>query len=411
MRPCYDGSSPSYRCGTRKQHYGEPICQSLSIAHVDPAVSAAFLAVVQPAEVEALLALSAEFEREQAQVARQWQLRRERARYDAERARRQYDQCEPENRLVARELETRWNEKLRAVAEVEDEYRREQSRGLSPLTEEEKTLLRSLVGDVATLWAATETTAAERKRLVRCLIREVVVDRGAGANGRGGTTTVRIGWKSGAWTELRVRRPSSSDHARTPAPVLGRIRALAERLPDDRIAEVLNAEGATTRQGLPWTYLRVQRIRTRHRIATACPITPRGTQPRGDGLVSLRAAAAALGVSPSTLRHWQRWGFLHADQKGADTPVWVRLTPDDITRLDGTAAAQGGGRWRLREAQEALGLSKAQVWEKARRGELIAYRARVADHWEWRLSPAEDADRAIAQPVDDRRTVASNEPT
>jgi len=178
------------------------------------------------------------------------------------------------------------------------------------------------------------------------------------------------------------------------------------------LKKALNAAGATTRQGLPWTYLRVQRIRTRHRIATTCPITPQGTQPRGDGLVSLRSAAASLGVSPSALRHWQRWGFLPADQKGADTPVSVRLTPDDIARLDGTAAAQKGGRWRLREAQETLGVSKTQVWEKARRGEVIAYRARVADHWEWRLSPAEDDDRSASHSVDaGRQLVAFDEPT
>src|SRR5581483_7930423 len=89
MKTHYSGCSPSYRCATRRQHYGEPLCQSVTIDHVDRAVSEAFLAVVQPAEVEALLALSAELDREQALVERQWQLRLERARYEAERARRQ----------------------------------------------------------------------------------------------------------------------------------------------------------------------------------------------------------------------------------------------------------------------------------------------------------------------------------
>lgn len=207
MKPHYRASSPSYLCSTRKQHYGEPICQSLTIAHVDLVVSAAFLAVVEAAEVEALLALSEEFDREQAQIERQWQLRLERARYEAERAARQYHQCEPENRLVARELETRWNERLRVVGELEEEYRQEQRRGLAPLTEEEKAALRLLVSDVPTLWHASETRVEERKRLLRCLIREVILNRGEGAKGRGGATTIRIGWKSGAWTELAVRRP------------------------------------------------------------------------------------------------------------------------------------------------------------------------------------------------------------
>ena len=89
MKPQYSACSPSYRCASRHQHYGEPVCQSLTIEHVDQALSATFLAVVQPAEIDALLALSAELDREQAQLDRQWQLRVERARYEAERAGRQ----------------------------------------------------------------------------------------------------------------------------------------------------------------------------------------------------------------------------------------------------------------------------------------------------------------------------------
>jgi DNA invertase Pin-like site-specific DNA recombinase len=336
MKPHDVASSPSYLCSTRKQHYGEPICQSLTIDHVDQAVTEAFLAVVQPAEVEALLALSEEFDREQAQIERQWQLRLERARYEAERAARQYDQCEPENRLVARERETRWNERLRVVGELEEEYRQEQRRGLAPLTEEEKAVLHSLVSDVPTLWHAAETRVEERKRLLRCLIQEVILDRGEGANGRGGITTIRIGWKSGAWTELRVRRPARSDQARTAPATLDRMATLAGQMTDERIAEILNAEGHTTRMGLPWTAARIEHIRSRHRIATACPRMPRNDHPRGDGLVSIRAAAAILGVVPSALDHWRKWGFLPMEQAGEGSPFWVRLTDEERARLDGT---------------------------------------------------------------------------
>jgi DNA invertase Pin-like site-specific DNA recombinase len=398
MQTHYSPTSPSYVCRTRKKRYGEPVCQSLAIAHVDRAVSEAFLGVVEPAAVEALLALSDEVDRERAQVERQWALRLERARYDAERARRQYDACEPENRLVARELETRWNARLRTVAAQEAEYRRAQRRGLAPLTEAEKTQLRALVGDVPALWHAAATTAEDRKRLLRCLVREAVLTRGAGAKGAGGTTTVRIGWVSGAWTELRVRRPTTADHARTPAAVLERLRAEASRLPDERLAAALNAEGLTTRQGLPWTAARVQRLRAYHRIPTGCPAMPSSEVPRGDGLLPARAAAHRLGVAPSALGHWRTWGFLHAEQRGPGAPLWVRLTPWDLARLDGTLAAQGYGRWRVPEARRLLGLTDQQLWQRARRGEVVAYRARVADHWEWRLSPADGTLPSTATP-------------
>jgi DNA invertase Pin-like site-specific DNA recombinase len=398
MQVHYSAASPGYFCITRRKRYGEPICQSLTLEHVDRAVGEAFLAVIRPVEIEALLALGEEFDRERAQVERQWQLRLERARYEAERARRQYDRCEPEHRLVARELETRWNDKLRMLAELEDEYRRERSRGLSPLTEEEKALLRSLVGDVPALWGAAETTAEDRKRLVRCLIREVGLTRDEGAKGAGGITAIRIGWKSGAWTELRVRRPATSDHLRTPTPILERLRALAPQMPDERIAEALQAEGFTTRRGLPWTAARVQHIRNNHQIPTGCPTLPPAGHARGDGLAPVRMAAAILGVAPTAIGHWRKWGFLHGEQRGAGSPVWVRLTDEDIARLDGTLAAQGYGRWRLRDGQRILGLTKEQLWEKARQQELIAYRARVADHWEWRISLAQDNPRP-ATPV------------
>ena len=387
MRPHYSPSSPGYVCRNRKQRYGEPSCQSLTIAHVDQAVSDAFLAVIRPAEVEASLALAEDLARDQAQVERQWQLRLERARYEADRAHRQYDVVEPENRLVARELERRWNDHLRVVAELEGEYRRERERGLSPLTEEDKAALRRLVGDVPALWHAAATTMEERKRLLRCLIHEVILQRDEVTKGAAGTTTIRIGWRSGAWTEIAARRPGSSEHLATPAPVLERIRTLAQHASDEHIAALLNADGLATRMGLPWTAQRVYHIRSYQGIPTACPLLAHGPAARGDGLVPLRTAAARLGVVPTALAHWWKWGFIQAEQHGDRSPLWVRLTDEDVARLDGTLAARGAGRWRMREAQRVLGLRKEQIWERARQGEVIAYRAYVGAHWEWRISP------------------------
>ena len=172
--------------------------------------------------------------------------------------------------------------------------------------------------------------------------------------------------------------------------MLERIRTAATCLPDERIAAALNADGVTTRLGLPWTAVRVQRLRTFHRIPTACPAMPRAGQPRGDGLLPVATAALRLGVAPTALGHWRKWGLVHAEQRSPGAPLWIRLTPEDVARLDGTLAAQGHGRWRLPEARRALGVTPAQLWDKARRGEVVAYRARVADHWEWRVSPAED---------------------
>jgi DNA invertase Pin-like site-specific DNA recombinase len=399
MQLHYGTSSAAYLCRTRHQRYGEPICQSLTIDHVDRAVTAAFLQVVGPAHVEAALAVAEELERDRAVVERQWDLRLERARYEAERAFRQYDLCEPENRLVARELEGRWNQQLRLLAELEAAYQRERDRGLSPLTDDEQAALARLVGDVPALWAAPETGMEDRKRLLRCLLGEVVLLRDDRPRATGGTTTIRIGWRSGAWSELRVRRPSSGETGCTPAAALERIRALAQQHSDDRVATMLNAEGLRTRKSLSWTFGRVADVRRRHGIPTTCPIVPTGAGPRGDGLVPVATVAAQLGVARSVVGQWCRCGFLAAEQKAALDPRWIRLTAEDLARLDGTLAAQGYGRWRIREAQRTLGLSDEDLSQRVREGQLLAYRARVGEHWEWRVSPTDQQRESPSQPA------------
>jgi DNA invertase Pin-like site-specific DNA recombinase len=399
MQVQYGKPSAAYLCSTRHRRYGEPLCQSLTIDHVDRAVTEAFLQIIEPAQIEAALTLAQELERDRAAVERQWELRLERARYEAERAFRQYDLCEPENRLVARELEGRWNEQLRAVAELEGEYRREQNHGLSPLTDEEKETLRHLVGDVRALWEVTEPRREERKRLVRCLIREVVLLKDEQPRGQGGSTTIRIRWCSGAWSELRARRPSGADLASTPQPLLERIRELAQCHSDDQVATILNAEGLQTKMGLSWTYLRVGQIRLRHGISTACPIVPKGAGPRGDGLVPVGTVMEQVGISRSVVSSWCQCGFLDAEQKAALDPRWIRLTEEDRARLDGTRAAQGYGRWRLREAQRVLGLSEEELYQRVRDGELIAYRAHIGDHWEWRVDPTDHTRQTPLQPI------------
>lgn len=102
---------------------------------------------------------------------------------------------------------------------------------------------------------------------------------------------------------IAPRRPVSRFlEARTTPVVLERIRTLAQQAADDRIAAILNVEGLTTRQGFPWTYQRVQQVRRQHHIVSSCPIMPRGAEPRGDGLVPVRTAAAILRVSPTLLQ-------------------------------------------------------------------------------------------------------------
>ena len=213
-------------------------------------MSELFLQAVQPAQLEAAIQAMDQMDQERQSLERLWQQQRERARYGAERAQRQYDRVEPENRLVARELETRWNAALAEVQRLEQAYRQACQQQLAPLTDADRTLIRQLLTDLPRLWHAETTTAAERKRLLRCLVRDVTID----GLSEPGQIVVHVRWQTGAVTTRQVRRPRASDHAETDGVILERMRILAADHDDGQIAEVLNAEHFQTRQGKEWSY-------------------------------------------------------------------------------------------------------------------------------------------------------------
>ena len=185
-----------------------------------------------------------------------------------------------------------------------------------------------------------------------------------------------------------MRRPSSGDRLRTAAPVLERIRTLAEQESDEQIAERLNAEGMTTSTGLPWTTLRVQQRRAYHQIPSGRSFRARSALAHQQGLLSAAEAAAKLGVTRTSLRAWGEWGFLQIEQAADGEPLWVRLSDEDLARLDGTRARQGYGRWTVREARRVLEVSTEELGRRPGTGRLVAYRANEHGHSEWRLSPA-----------------------
>ena len=171
---------------------------------------------------------------------RHWQARLERARYEATLARRRYEQVDPTNRLVAAELERRWEEQLAAVQAAEQAWAAVQAQTPVPLTAAEQAHIRRLAADLPALWHAPTTTNADRKRLLRCLIQSVTLD----SFSQVGFTRIQVLWHTGATSEVSVPRPRPG--CRTPPPVLARLRELAATEPDYRIADILNAEGRQT---------------------------------------------------------------------------------------------------------------------------------------------------------------------
>jgi DNA invertase Pin-like site-specific DNA recombinase len=367
---------PAYICEAEHQQYGTPRCQRFGAAHIDQAVSDLFLQALQPLHLEAAMAAVEQAEARQHQLAEQWQLRLERARYEAELAQRRYRRVDPDHRLVAVELERDWEDKLQHFQHLQQEWNQLQSQNTAPLSESERQRLRQLAQDVPALWHAPSTTPQDRKRLLRCLIRDITLD----SFSQPGFSRIALRWHTGNITTLSVPRPKPGRHT-SPA-LIERIRSLARTQPDDQIALTLNQEGRLTFTGLPWTRQRVAGVRRKQHIPTACPLVSATPGPRGDGLISTAQAARELGVTPSMIADWFRRGRLIGHQPRPGSPLWVRLTPQDRQRFDGSASLTPD-LVPLAQAQAVLHFSPEQLRREIRAGRLLTYRLLVKNRWRW----------------------------
>jgi DNA invertase Pin-like site-specific DNA recombinase/biotin operon repressor len=356
-----DGRRARYACVRGFHLHGtEKTCQTLGGGRLDKAIASAFLEAVTPAGVAASTGAITELTQQHDTRLAGQRLALERAEFEAERARRQFDACEPENRLVARSLETKLEQ---ALAGVEREQRAlaalEHARP-APLNDQERRALTGLARDLPKLWVAKSTSDRDRKELLRTLLSEVVITVRRPEN----IADVEILWEGGARSELSVplvRRGGES--TRTDEDTIELIRRLAAHHPDRQIAAVLNRQGRRTGTELPFTEARVKGARQRAGIAAALPPDP------DSETVTIEQAAAELDVSTSTIRRWLREGLLPGEQVTPNAPWRIRLT-DEVRRRfvpeipDGYVA--------LEQAAKALGVARQTVLHKVQRGELHA---------------------------------------
>jgi hypothetical protein len=321
---------PTYACTRGASDYGEPLCQGLSNATaVEEWVARELLAAVEPAALEASLAAVAGVERERGELARQWQLRRERAAHAVDRAARQYQACEPENRLVARELERRWEDALKAQRQLGDEYDRFVRSAPAELSATAVAAIRALAADLPAVWAAASTTPADRRRIARLLLDRVViaVDR---ASER---VDVTLHWVGGAVRSHTLTRPVARYRQQSDYPrLVARLRALcAGRLSSAAIAERLNAEGfCPPKRTSRFTGEMVRRLTAhlglvrRPRPGSSAGLGPDEYRPMG--------LARRLGVSRDTVRRWLRAGWLNA-RRDADGHHVLWADAGELARL------------------------------------------------------------------------------
>ena len=319
-----------YECDYAYTEYAAPRCQEVRGLGLDAEIERLLLKALELDQISLALAALEELEQEYASLKRQRALHLERLRYEAKRAQRQYDTVEPENRLVARNLESRWEEKLRELEKAEQEFQSWVSQQRLTLGAADRQDILALGTDLPKVWHAPSTTPADRKRILRCVIKEVIVDQKRAR----GKVWFQINWQTGAtsvhWFTRRVR--SYDEHAHFDE-IQQRIRELyTQQKMDDEIAALLNEEGfRTTKRGL-FDNKTIWLLRQRMDLP---PAKPNGPHPTcwEDGSYSVAGAAHAIGVFPGTIYKWLRTGRLEGHQLRKGAPWKIILNPEKINEL------------------------------------------------------------------------------
>jgi hypothetical protein len=264
------------------------------------------------------------------QLDRQWQMALERARYEAELARRRFVAVDPEDRLVGRTLEREWDEKLAEVERLERDAALRPQLSARLVDPEGRRRIPAPAQDLPAVWHAPTTLQTEGKQLLGYLIKDVTLCRGEAA------IHVAIRWQTEACTTLGVPRPVRVYEARRTEPaVVARVRALAPEHTDSQIAAPLDQEGFRSGTRASFSADKVPWIRHVHSIPSGCPEGPAACPGgvRGDGRCTARVAAERLNVTVWTIAVWCRSGRLDGVQTVPHGPWWIKLTPETIAAL------------------------------------------------------------------------------
>lgn len=304
---------PVYRCDRPNLMLGAPRCFTFGGLRVDAAVARELLQAVEPMAIEAALEAGRrhmEARREQQRIV---ELELQQARYEAALAERRYAACDPDNRLIAAQLEKSWETALRRVEACE--ARLKVARAADAETPPPD--FAGLANDLGAAWNAPGVTMRARQRLLRALVADIIADVDEAAR----EVVLTIHWRGGQHSQLRVRKPKSGEHGcRTPDEALAVMRTMATRWSDEDIAASLNRMGMSTGQGKTWTAHRVGSLRRVHNIPAY-----RSAEKNGEWLTQAEAAAA-LGVSRHRIRRLISEGVLPADQVVPGAPYQIRAS-------------------------------------------------------------------------------------
>ena len=309
-------SRPVYRCDKPNLMMGLPRCMTFGGPRVDAAVARELLRAVEPMAIEAALEAERMHRERQDEQQRLLDLELQQARYEASLAERRYAACDPDNRLIAAQLEKNWEIALRRVQELQARHMNESRETVAV----DPCAFAHLADNLSAAWNATGVTMRARQRLLRALIVNIVVDVDEQAR----EVVLTIHWRGGQHSQLRVRKPRSGEHGcATTEDALAMMRSMAGRWSDEHIAASLNRMGIPTGQGKTWTAKRVssvRRVRNIHAYLSA---------EKGGEWLTMSDAAKALGVTNHAIRRLIKTNILPAVQVVPGAPFQIRAS--DLT--------------------------------------------------------------------------------
>jgi DNA invertase Pin-like site-specific DNA recombinase len=301
-----------YSCSRGWMDNGEPRCIAFGGLRVDDAIAAEVLRVVEPTAIEAAMQAQRQELQHRDDVRDALTRDLEAARFAADRAFRQYDATDPQNRLVAAELELRWNRALERVTDLQERIDAHDRQLPAPTSATADNFM-SLASELKAIWEDPTTDARLKKRIVRTLIHEVIAD----IEPQAGEIILVLHWAGGIHTELRLPRRRRGQRNSTAMEIIEAVRVLVRIADDDLIAGLLNRNRLTTGHGNRWIRERVTSLRSHHKI----PVYSRQARD-SEGWMTLTQAAAALAISAKTLRLAAERGEIEAQHPLPDGP-WI----------------------------------------------------------------------------------------
>lgn len=334
-------SSPIYRCERPHQMLGRPRCLTFGAKRVDTAIAGELLLAIQPIAVEAALHAEHRYMEQQSEQHRIVELELQQARYEASLAERRYAACDPDNRLIAAQLEKSWEATLQRVQDCEARLAALQR----PIPAAPTPDFTGLATDLEAAWNAPGVTMRSRQQLVRTLITDII----AGYDASTREIVLTIHWRGGQHSELRVRKPKSGEHGcRTSDDAIAVIGRMATEWSDEEIAATLNRMGLPTGQGKTWTAHRVSSLRRVRGIHAY-----RSAEKNGEWL-TMSEAAKSLGVSAHQIRRLIKEGVLPAQQVVFDAPWQIRASDLQSERVKIALARKGSPYRDIPENQTSI---------------------------------------------------------